>query len=303
MYFKTINLYLKILLILSIFSVLFANKYQIIELENRYFFSNPNIYSTDILTGIKKNFLIAKIPNNINVYKIPSKKIKDIFLNNGYKALTSVNFITFKKELDIDKNKIKNFIKDKYTEIYKNLHIENIEIKSNSYVDLKGFFIDKLEISHNRLNYDHGSLRVSLKNNLGNQKSIYLKYKITAYIFSLKATANISKDELISKNTNIKLLKTDFKDHKKALVSLEENTYYARHKIHKGALLYQRYLKKKPLVKKNDVLIVVFRSDFVRANRSAIALSDGYKNDIISIKIDDKKRKAKVISKNKVEIQ
>ena len=78
---------------------------------------------------------------------------------------------------------------------------------------------------------------------------------------------------------------------------------YAKYNIKMGSLIKHNHIKKKHLISRGDLIIAMYKVGSIQAQRNAKALQSGYLGDWIIIEINKEKKRAKIISDNKVEIK
>ena len=296
------------IVLLCLASFLLANSLTPISLEKETIFFDESriIYSTDI-ANIDERFEVTQIQAGIRSYRLAFSSLRDTFASHGYDLIspTSIAYITLRPKLDIDEVQILDFIKQKYKEAYPSIVIEDISLKLSSSANLQGYELQEMLLPSNRLGYDNGNVKLNFKliqqaNNALAKKSIYARYRIKAHIKGLIATRDIQKNTPLSSH-NTATAQIDLT--KNILPSLGEGSYFAKYRIKKDTLLTKRHIKTMPLVKKKENITAVFDIDGVQATRGATALANGYKDDIISIRVGERELKAKITAKGRVLIQ
>jgi flagella basal body P-ring formation protein FlgA len=274
------------------------------DIKSEYYFEDNKILSSDMIGDINSSFEVIDIPKNIDTYKVSFDKLKNIYLNNGFEINTDnkTRYITFHRKMTFNEDRVKEYIKTKYYDRYQDIIIDDVFLKSFSYVDIANYTIENISLSLSSLRQDKGSIKVYFINQDKHKKSIFLRYILKANLPALIAKKNISQNELLSV-ANTQITQAPLSVYNKSLHSIIDNIYYAKQFIKKYSYINISNIKKNPLIKRNTTISLVYNIGAIKATRSVIALKDGYLGDFININLNGKRTKAKIVGVNKVEIQ
>ena len=136
------------------------------------------------------------------------------------------------------------------------------------------------------------------------KKKLFFDYRIEAKIKVYFSRVDIKKSQKVSTlNTIQKIIKLD---KLKALpINVNHlNTMQLKRHLKKDKIITIRDIAKLNLVKKGSMVTVVLQNNNINISFLAKALQNGKLRDIITLQKNDKKRiKAKVVGKNRVEMQ
>ena len=190
-------------------------------------------------------------------------------------------------------NKITDLITQKYKETYPSIEIKNIKLTNFSNKK-----ITKINSINTRL--------INTKKTTGTiivNKDIYLRYKIDAFIYVVKTKKSIKRNSPITLS-NSKVAKIKFFNlFSYPMSPLDIGKLSVRNYTPKDKIIYDYNTRKEILVKRGDMINVISKNSEIELTFRAKALNDGSKGEMISIEINNAKRKAKVIANNLVEIQ
>lgn len=287
---------LKILLLIVLPFTLMSKEF----LKKDYFTDTNNIKLSTITSNPKDDVILFKIKNNKHFMRIKSKKIIKLLKQHGYNSFSfHGSYVKFTKKSPINLTTIKNKIKDLYTKKYMNIKIKKIFVNPRSYIETlpKNYQIKMQSKSHL---YNHGIFYIKTPQ----KKEIFFNYHIDAIIPIYIARKNIKKGVEISLINSIK--KNIVLDKFRALPiqNITKGTIQTKHHIKKNTIITQRDIVALDMVKRDSNINVDLASKAISITFIAKALQDGKLNDIITIqKSDGKRLKAKVIGKNRVEVQ
>ena len=299
-----------ILLLLLIFLNPILSKDTFI-LKDYYCIKDNTINAKDIFPNIKKNFILLKIPHNIENYKVPSIDI----ISPVKKALgvtvedESGGVVLFNKKchLKYEKDKIIRALRDKFLNRYDgDFKIENIDIEPiNSFPkDFKQYRFFGIKISEYALHKNSGTFSVLYKDERGRVLRVYFKYKIVAKIALFKAKNNITNGKILRLNDYEKVVVNFDKIPAEIVNSKTLNGYLSRTYIKKGKIITSYMIKRKQLIRKKQTVTAVVKSGALSVEFTATALNGGDKGD--EIKVMNKSGKifrAVVVDRNLVEIR
>jgi len=286
----------KFILFLTLFSQLYSNPI----LNKTYYTKSNKVMLSDIVTNVKKDTQLFQIEKYRHSKKISSKKLIVLLKKYGYDNYKSkYRFVKFAKKSDIDISKIKKSIKNFYHEHYKNIKIKNIMIEPRGYIET---LPKKYSIHIPSRSYlsNVGTINIKTLQN----KKFFFDYTLDATINSFIARKNIKRGtELTPFNTkevNIVLSKV----RATPIQVIHKTTLQARNHIKKDKILTIRDVVILDVVKRNSMVVVVLNNSNISITFNAKALQNGKNGDIINIqKTNGKRLKARVIGRNRVEIQ
>ncbi len=275
------------------------------EIESSYKFKEHKIYSEHLIEDINSSFLIVEIPDNINRYQLQSKKLLDIFKENGHEINISSPVVLFEKEIDIDFKEIKNHISYLYTKEYMgyDIKIESIEIEPTSYFDLDGYTIEYIDFSQNLLRRDRGTFYVDFKST-ERDKRLFFRFKIDAHIEALVATKNIDTSTNLSYN-NLKVERVKVGEFLSLPLKISiVGNHASKNYIREGDIITSRDTKKIFAIEKNSKVNAILKDGLVSIEIEATAMEAGSIGDTIRIRMNDRTyNQAVVINRGLVEIK
>ncbi len=282
-------------LLILFFSVLHAY-----ELKEEYLYTDPIIVSTDLFPEMEKRFEIVRVPSEKTLYRLDSRTLAKTFELHGITIDTDkIRYVNFVKKSPIDLTPLKDQLAHKLQERYPSIRIRAVTITPRGYLDslpsdAKGVFDSRI--------YQNASGTFYVLNSKGLRH--YLDYSIDAILPVLHTTQKVLRKEILGGfNTLLKPVPFDsFKD--TPLTAFPSESVRFRSSLQSGTLLSVRNIEAVPLVLRDENVIVQIQNGSVVLELSATATQEGALYDIITIqKRDGKRSKAKVIGKNRVELQ
>lgn len=270
------------------------------ELAKNYEYDKNIIYSNDLFPELTQKFEIVKIPSDQDHYRLDAQIIAKTFELNGIALdITKTRYVNFTKHSPVDFTPLKRQLEAMFIERYPTIRIDEITISSRGYLTalpkkVRGVFDERF--------YQNGTGTFYYFDEQGIRH--YLDYSIKATLEVLHTTQKISrKEQLNGFNTLLKSIPfSSFIDI--PLTALPDQPSRFRSNLKSGQLLTIRNIETKPLVLKNEKVIVEVRNEGVIVEFGATATQEGLLYDIITIQKNDNKRaKAKVIGENRVELQ
>ena len=145
-----------------------------------------------------------------------------------------------------------------------------------------------------------GTLYVKTTDN----KKIFFDYQVEAEVSVYIARKKIKRENELSlvncKKKSIILDKFDAMPIQK----LQQSMFQSKHQIREGTVITARDIEQLSIVKRDSIVSVILDEKNIAISFGAKALQDGKLDDTITIQKNNKQRlKAKVIGKNRVEIQ
>ncbi|MEA2100422.1 MAG: flagellar basal body P-ring formation chaperone FlgA [Campylobacterota bacterium] len=286
----------KFLLLLTLVSQLYSEPI----LNKIYYIDSNQVMLSHIIPHPKNDIKLFNIDKNRYSKKITSKRLINILKNHGYESYISEHrFIKFIKKSDIDTSKMKNRIKEFYLQHYANIKIKKILVEPRGYVKSlpQNYSVSIPSRAHlSNLGIIHIK---TLKN-----KKFFFNYTVDATINSFTARQNIKKGSELSP-LNTKKANVVFSKYRATpLQVINKSTLQAKNHIKKDSVITTRDVVMLDVVKRNSMVIVILNSSNIAITFSAKALQNGKSGDIINIqKSNGKRLKARVIGRNRVEIQ
>ena len=286
----------KFLLLLTLLSQLYANTI----LNKTYYVDSNQVMLSSIVPNIKNDVKIINIDNNRYSKKITSKRVIAILKKYSYKDYISKDrFVKFIKKSDIDTSKIKNSIKTFYLKNYSSIQIKSIIIEPRGYIkSLPSNY--SINIPSRAYLSNMGTLNIkTLKN-----KKLFFDYTLDATIDSFIAKQKIKKGDELSRFNTKKERVILGRLRAKPLEVIYNATLQAKNHIKKDKILTIRDVVTLDVVKRNSMVVVSLNNSNISITFNAKALQNGKSGDIINIqKSNGKRLKARVIGRNRVEIQ
>ncbi|MBN2869600.1 MAG: flagellar basal body P-ring formation protein FlgA [Campylobacterales bacterium] len=270
------------------------------ELKEEYLYTDPTIVSTDLFPEVEKRFEVVRIPAEKTLYRLDAQTLAKTFELHGITIDTAkIRYVNFVKKSPVDLTSLEDQLAEKLRERYPSIRIRAVKITPRGYLDslphdAKGFFDNRI--------YQNGSGTFYVLNSQGLRR--YLDYSVDALLPVLHTTRRVLRKETLGgSNTLLKPVPfTSFKDI--PLTAFPSESVRFRSNLKNGTLLNVRNIEAVPLVLRNENVIVQIRNGSVVLELSATATQEGALYDIITIqKRDGKRSKAKVIGKNRVELQ
>ena len=185
-------------------------------------------------------------------------------------------------------NTLDNAITNKYKTIYPNIKITKIIYSKK--ISQKIISIDTSLINTNKPN---GIIKIN--------NSIFLSYKITAYLKVLKTTQVIHKGDIIN-HSNTALCKIKFKNFYSIPLLTHPKDMMSTSYIPKNKIIYSYMVSKPFLIKRGDMVQIVSKSGNIEITLQGIALQNGKKGDSIKVKINSTTYNVVVIGVDKARL-
>lgn len=289
-------MFIKTFLLLLITLALHANE----VLKNDYYITTDDINLSIIVPHAKPDSKLFSLERSRYSKRIKSKELIKLLKEHGYSTyLADDRYINFIKKSPIDLTNIEEKIRKLYKEKYKKIQIQAITVMPRGYIEsLTDTYIVKIE-KNNHLSRN-GTLYVKTTDN----KKIFFDYAIEAKVAVYIARKNIKRENELSlvncKKKSIILDKFDAMPIQK----LQQGMLQSKHHLKVGSIITSRDVEQLSIVRRGSNVSVILDEKNIAISFSATALQDGKLDDTITIQKNDRKRlKAKVIGKNRVEIQ
>ena len=269
-------------------------------LKQAYTFTEPKIYSSDLVSGCPKRFEILQIPDAKTTYRINAQIIAKTYeLNGCHIDLGKVRYVNFTKESALDVTPLKQQLTNVFISAYPTMNIQTLNIFPRGFIesipqDSKAVF------DRDITDRNDGTFYVLDKSGVRH----YFDFSLEASLSVLHSSQKINRnDVLTSTNSSLKMISfTQFRG--KPISSLPDDRQRFRRSLRENTPIVDRYLEPLPIVLKGSKVSVQVENGSVIVEFIATATQEGALYDIITIEKSDKKRaKAKVIGENRVELQ
>ncbi|MEA3522645.1 MAG: flagellar basal body P-ring formation chaperone FlgA [Campylobacterota bacterium] len=269
------------------------------ELHKEYVFEDNTIYSTDIFPQIERFSLISITPKKMT-HRLKAKKLIKIFKKHSITVTSQASVITFKRAFNFDMTPLHVRLKKYYKTHYPSMTITALHVRPKSYINaLPSSYTISIPPKNYHRNYGTFYLKTSDK------KKLFFEYTLEANLPVVIAKTTIQRKENISPfNTRTEII--PFKSFQSPPLSKNvlSQRWSAKIRLKEGRVLSRRDIKTTPLVKRNQNIIAVIRTEGLHVELSATAQNDGALYDMITIqKSNGEKLKAQVIGANRVEIK
>ncbi len=201
-------------------------------------------------------------------------------------------------------NNIENFISKKLTDLYPNMHVNQINIIKTSKLpkNFENYKLENIHIANNTLKREKGSLSATYIFGKKRRRVLY-KFEIDATVNVLRANQYIQKGKTLTDDlvdfVNIKF--TNF--YQVPITAFHLNKYRARTTLQDGKILTIKHIQKVTALKRGDTVTARLRDGYIHVTFQATTLTDAYIGDVIKIKKDHQHfYKARVVSRSNVEI-
>ncbi len=277
---------------ISLYAAVLKSDYTLVGREFNATMIDPTLHTDFILYTFddrqhRKSFSSSRI--------IKAFALKGIALEDK-----SGGFVHLTRRSHTDLAPIKEAIKQYYQEHIEHISIKSITLKSNGFIESlpSGY---ELDFKPKAFFHSTSSLKISSPNS---HERYFITYKVDALIKLFKARHNINRGKIL---TPIDLIYKEVpltRLRGMPLQQLERGQMRMKKRIVKGNILYTHDIEHLPAVLKNKPVNVRLINGKVRLEFQAISLQDARVGEKIFIKKADGKRlRARVISRNLVEIE
>ena len=271
------------------------------DLKTHYTIDTLEFNASHIDPHVESDFVLYHFENNQHHKAFSTSKIFSLFHNQGLR-LKSQNsgVIHVQRSSAINLEPIIKQIKSYYQSYYPDITIDKVILKSNGY-------IKKLPKTYS-LNFKPKAYlyhRSTLQLSSGKAAQRYFfSYTLHARIKLFKARHNINRGKILAQLDIIPKEETFKRLKALPLKGLNRGQFRLKKRLAKGKILYTQDIEELPYVLKDKTVNVRLVSGKVHLEFQAVSLEDGHIGQYVSIKkTDGKKLKAKVISRNLVEIE
>ena len=265
-----------------------------LTLEKQYYFSDANI-TTSLFSAELEPKLLFSIEKKEKV-RIKCKDIIKLLAYDGIKCRYS--YVEFIKKSPIDTSRLEEELKKYYLSYYPNMQIISLKIHPQNYIK---YLPSEYSFKIKAKNYKKSEGNFYIIDN--EKRKIFFYYTIDAYVDIYQAKRELRRNELISAANTLRK-RVHFRSFKDLPITAEELGHFESvHNINKNSIITQRDIRKSYLVKRHESVILEVRSGALVVETSATAMQNGKLHDIITVEKADKTRlKAKIVSKNRVQI-
>ena len=271
-----------------------------LTLGDSYYVDSKNIKLQDIIPDASYDLTLYKIEANRYTKKIKSDELIELLKEHGIRDLVaSSRYVHFTQKSPIDTSKIKTEIIKYYTSKYPSIDIKSISLTSRGYIQElpKDYEVHLQSKAYLR---NDGTLSI---------KTIDKKKLFFDYVLDAQLSIYIAKRE-VQRGTRLSLVnmtKTNIKLDEFKAIPIDDthlNMSQSKRKFKTDTIITTRDIHDLTLVKRGSNVNVSFYDKHINISFSAKALQNGKLNDIITVEKRNKKRlSAKVLAKNKVEVQ
>ena len=291
------------LLILLIFTFSYSN----ILIKRDYSFKNDGVYLND-LYPTNNNLKLFNVPKNMQTHRVGAIEFINTLKEHNIVArnLNKISHITFTRKINFDDSGIKSLLMDKFLSKYRDIEINNLEIKSMNYANfLNDMSLDDISISTHTLNKSKGSFKAIFISNDNKQikKSIFYSFNLDASIKAIEVTEDIMKGSSIN-DSNSKEVLVNFKLANRYIKSLPKYSVSSR-ALRANHILGKYDIKKEWMVKKGARIQIELNLDSIEVIDYFKVLENGYMDSYVKVQNikSDKIREAKVVGKSKLIIE
>ena len=271
------------------------------DLKTQYAITTKDFNASSIDPYIKEDFLIYQFETNKHQKKFTSSALMRVFEEHGLELKDdSKGVVHVRRTASIDFEPIRRRIKEYYRSHFPRMKIEDISIRSNSFIpSLPQSY--ELVFKEKAYLYNSSSLQVI---SAETKKRYFLSYTVQSTMKLFKARHNINRGKILNQ-IDLIYEETDFKRFKGIPIeSLNKGQFRLKRRLAKGKILYTHDIERLPSVLKDKPVNVRLISGQVYLEFQATALQDGHIDEYIFVKKRDGKRlRARVVNQNLVEIE
>ena len=269
-------------------------------LGDSYYVDSKNIKLQDLLPNAAYDVTLYKIQAGRYTKKIKSRELIELLKEHGYKDIAaSSRYVHFRQKSPINTSKIKTEIIKFYKSKYPSIEIKSISLTPRGYIQK---LPKEFEVHLQRKAYLKNSGTLSIKTI--DKKKLFFDYVLDAQLYIYIAKRQVQKGTKLSL---LNMTKTSVQLDKFKSLPINDthlNMSQSKRKFKRDTIITIRDIETINLVKRGSNVSVSFNDKNMNISFSAKALQNGKLNDIITIEKRNKKRlSAKVVAKNKVEIQ
>ncbi|WP_345991246.1 flagellar basal body P-ring formation chaperone FlgA [Sulfurimonas sp. HSL-1716] len=279
---------------------LFLSSLYSYTLQENYETKGRDIYASDIIKNIDKDFLLFSYDETKQMLRVNAKEVMKIFKKNGYVLKNKdVRYVNFRQKSPVNMQDITNSLRKEFLSKYPDLRIKSLKVYPRSYITALPK-IYSLSLQSQTLHKNYSTVSIVTPEH----KMIFFDYILDATIDVIITTKKIDRhEELTYKNTKIKTVKfTSFRND--PVTDIKNHKYQSKFSLKSDFILTENDIEKLSLVKRDETVVATIHDGGLSITFNAVAVQDGKEGDIIAIrKANGKKLMAKVIGRKRVEIQ
>ena len=286
--------------VISLCLIIFSHAFTL-ELKSEYKVYSSDFNASNIDPFIKEDFIIFHFEKSRHQKSYSSSKLIKILNEKGLSVIDkSKGIVHLKRQANLDYAPLKQKIKNYYLGFFPKMEIQDIIIKSGSFIEELPHEYE-LIFKNSAYLYPRSSLQIlSSKEN----KRHFVSYELKATLKLFKASHNINRGKILSQRDLIYKEEPFTRLKALPLQSVLKSRHRLKKRLISGKIVYLGDIEKLPAVIKNKRVNVRLVSGSVHLEFQAISMEDGHIGDEVFIKKRDGNRlKAKVINNNLVEIQ
>ncbi len=269
-------------------------------LKEDYETKGRNIYASDMIKGLDKDFLLFTYDENKQMLRVNAKEVITIFKKHGVDMQNKdVRYVNFRQRSPVDMSHITQKLKQEFLSKYSNLKIHSLKVYPRAYTTtLPEEYTLSLQSQTLYKNYSTISIVTP------DHKMTFFDYILDADIDVVITTRKIARhQELTQNNTKIKTIKfTSFRSN--PFTEMKNHKYQSKFLLKSDYILTENDIEPLSLVRRDDLVVATINDGGLTITLNAIAEQDVKEGDIFAIrKSNGKKLMAKVIGKKRVEIQ
>lgn len=290
-------LYLRLILL----SLFISSSLSAITLKSEYAIDGLEFNASTVDPKISNDFLIYRFDQNRHKKTFTSSRLLQTFSERGLQIEdASRGIVHVKRTSHVDMEPVAQQVQDYYHSYFPDMNIDKVLLDTSSFIqELPQDY--RLIFKPNAYLYNHSSFKILSETSA---ERFFVRYKVQAKMKLFKARHNINRGKILTPKDLVST-ETEFKRFKGfPLFSLPQQQVRLKKRLAEGKILYQHDLEPLPSVLKDKPVNVRFISGKVHLEFQATSLDDAGIGEYVYIeKTDGKKLKAKVVSKNLVEIE
>lgn len=256
-----------------------------LRLKERYFFTNPSIFSTDLFPELSRNFKVVEISMNIPVYRMKGSEIVQIFAREGIKVESSVPIIEFVRQFEGNMEELEERVGALFLEAYKahKILVHQLRVVPATPTDMRGWILDEVSFDPKNLKRRSGTFSAFYIDPKKQRKKLFFRYEILATLEAIFTTRTLRQKEGV-----------DFSSVEVRRVELERITREWMRRDQIGSvsvksytaadtLLLQSHLIPRVVVRKGDLIYVSVKEKGVELRFQAVAQQAGSVGETIRV--------------------
>ncbi|MBL0702705.1 MAG: flagellar basal body P-ring formation protein FlgA [Sulfurospirillum sp.] len=265
---------------------------------------NENLKLNSTFFGATESFEIITIPKTRTNFTVPSLYIKNPFEKKSYDVIdSSTGVVTFERFCNLagKKDEIAQAVLLEFEKLYPCIDAKLPTIKPSSPLpfDFKAYKLIKVNLKQSSFRRKNASFQAVFQTP-NNNKSIYFKFTINAFVDIFKAKHKLHNDTILSEDDYKKVsVKLDKLPSKIITCSMPKDLMTKNYISANSILTTNKFTHKKEILR-GTAIQAYLKEGMLVLEIKAKVLKNGNIGDIVKIKTDNGKLfKAKLISKNK----